>query len=95
MLNLSRCNIDDRGCNAFCEMFHSQRVALKVKKVNISYNNIQWESLSRLCKILKLWQTEDLFISVDALYDNAHINVINSFTNKIVHPHFLEDYFLM
>ena len=26
--NLSRCNIDDRGCNAFCEMFHSERVVL-------------------------------------------------------------------
>ena len=88
LLNLSRCNIDDTGCNAFCEMFHSQRIALTVKKVDISYNNIQWESLRKLCKILKLWQTKDLFISVDALYDNATINSINSFTNKIVHPYF-------
>ena len=88
MLNLSRCNIDDRGCNIFCEIFYSQSVKLKVKKVDISYNNIQWESLSKLCKILKLWQTKDLFISVDALYDNAQINVINSFTNKIIHPYF-------
>ena len=90
MLNLSRCNIDDNGCNIFCELFHSQRVALKVKKVDISYNNIQWESLSKLCKMLKLWQTKDLVISVDALNDNTMINIINSFTNKIVQPYFVK-----
>ena len=84
MLNLSRCNIDNTGCNIFCEMFHSERVTLKVKKVDISYNNIQWESLGRLCKILKLWQTRDLFISVDALYDNATMSIIDSFTNEIM-----------
>ena len=83
MLNLSRCNIGDSGCNAFCEMFHSQRVTLKIKKVDISYNNIQWESLSRLCKIFKILETKELVISYDALYDSTTMNVIDNITNKI------------
>ena len=83
MLNLSRCNIDGNGCSVFCEMFHSQRVTLKIKKVDISYNNIQWESLSRLCKMFKLWETKELVVSYDALYDSITMNVINAFANKI------------
>ena len=91
-LNLSRCNIDDSGCNIFCGMFHSQKVTLKIRKVDISYNNIQWESLSRLCQIFKLWQTKELVISFDALYDSATMDVINDFTNKInksIHTYFI------
>ena len=91
VLNLSQCNIDDNGCNLFYELFHSQRVTFKIKKVDISYNNIQWESLSKLFEIFKLWQTKDLVISVDALYDDATNRAINSFTDnvkKIIQPYF-------
>jgi len=83
MLNLSHCNIDDNGCNILCEMFLSQRVMLKIKILNISYNNIQWESICKLCEIIKLWQTEELLISIDALYDSITMRKINSFTNKL------------
>ena len=89
MLNLSRCNIDDHGCNELCKMFLSQRIKLKIKKVDISHNKIQWESLSGLCK---LWHTEELVISIDALYDSTTMDAINSFTNmlhKNFHKYFI------
>ena len=83
MLNLSRCNIDDCGCNILCKIFCSETVKIKIKKLNISYNKIQWESLSNLCRVFKLWQTEELLISIDALYDSTTMYAINSFTNLI------------
>ena len=64
-------------------MFRSQNVAFKIKTVDISYNDIQWESLIQFCKILKLWQTEELIMSTDALYDRMTMRKINSFTNKL------------
>ena len=93
MLNLSQCNIDDHGCNILCKLLQSQRVTLKIKKVDISHNKIQWESLSSLCRIFKLWQTEELIISVDALYDKITMNTIISFTDmlyKAIHVYFTE-----
>ena len=90
-LNLAQCNIDDCGCNILCKLFHSQRLKLKIKKVDISHNKIHWESLSSLCRIFKLWQTEELIISIDALYDKTTMNTINSFTDmfhKAIHVYF-------
>ena len=75
-LNLSNCNIDDNCCNLLCELFQSHNVLFKIKTVDISYNNIQWESLINLCKILKLWQTEELILSFDASYDKMIMNKI-------------------
>ena len=91
MLNLAQCNIDDCGCNILCKLFHSQRLKLKIKKMDIYHNKIHWESLSSLCRIFKLWQTEELIISIDALYDKTTMNTINSFTNmfhKAIHVYF-------
>ena len=82
-LNLKDCNIDHNGCNLLCEMFQAGNVSFKIKTIDISYNSIQWESLSKFCVILKLWQTEELILSVDALYDNWTMSEINSFTDKL------------
>ena len=83
MLNLSQCNINDSGCMVLCDVFHSQKISLKIKKVDISYNKIHWESLSSLCEIFKLWQTEELLICIDALYDSTTMNIVNNFTNLL------------
>ena len=71
LLNLSRCDISNSACNVFCERFCSQRITSKIKKLDISYNKLHWESLSKLCEFFELWQTEELFISIDALYDST------------------------
>ena len=82
-LNLSGCNIDDNSCNLLCEMSKAQNAPCKIKTVDISCNSIHWESLCKLCDVLSLWQTQELVISIDSLYDTKTMNEINSFTNKL------------
>ena len=83
VLNLSNCNITEKSCDVFCEVFRTQNVAPKVKSVNISYNKIQFESLSKLCNLLRNWQTKELTLSIDILYDKATMNAIKTFTSKL------------
>ena len=80
MLDLSQCNINDSGWNVLCNVFHSHKMSIKIKKIDISYNKIQWESLIILCKLLKSWQTEELLTSIDALYDSTTVVNINRFS---------------
>ena len=82
-LNLSHCNIDDNGCDVFCKLFNSQGALVRVKSVDISGNHFHWESLSKLCKILGSWKTEELFLSFDSLYDAATMNMINAYASEI------------
>ncbi|XP_065897563.1 protein NLRC5-like [Dysidea avara] len=82
-LDVSHCNIDDKTCNAFCTVFYSQNVALQVKSFNISCNNLHWESVNRLCKVLRFWHTEELALSVNSLYDSVLMKTINTFSCKM------------
>lgn len=82
-LNLSYCNIDDDSCGVLYKMFHSCDATLKITIVDISHNFIHWESIANLCNVLKCWQTEELILSVDTLYDVATMKVINTFTGKL------------
>ena len=82
-LNLSGCTIDVNSCNLLCELFQGHKVSFKIKTVDISNNSIQWESLIRFCKVLKLWQTEGLIMSIDTIYDSKTMSEIESFTNKL------------
>ena len=82
-INLSHCNIDDEICNALCEMFHTQSVALNVKTVDISCNHFHWESLSKLCGVLKCWDTQEVVISIGAFYNNETVKLINDFTKAL------------
>ena len=85
MINLSHCNIDEYSCNMLYKMFHSQSIKVKVKVVNIAYSKINWESFTKLCSVLKSWQTEELLMSIDALYSTAMINLIDSIMNMYKH----------
>ena len=82
-LDLSGCNINDDGCDSLCEIFISKNLLFTIKSVNLCNNNIQWESLCKLCKVLKLWQTEELIISIDALYDRGTTSTINDLIYKL------------
>ena len=82
-LNLSGCNINNDSCELLCELFLSKKVALNIKSVDLSNNNIQWESLYKLCKVFKLWQTEELVISFDSLYNRNTAYEIDSFISKL------------
>ena len=82
-LNLSGCNINDKSCDILYEVFISKSQSCKIKTVDLSNNYVQWESLCKLCQVFKLWNTEELVISFDTLYDKATINIINDFESKL------------
>ena len=81
-LNLSHCNIDSQCCAILSEMFHST-TELRFDTVDISYNNLDWESFPTVCSILKLWHTNKIVFSIDILYDATTTNIINRFTNLL------------
>ena len=83
IINLSHCNIDDKCCNVLCEIFHSHAKHYEVKFVDLSYNNIQWESVGEISNICKTWNTKELILPIDSLYDRATMDMINTFSSKI------------
>ena len=82
-LNLSGCSINHKGCDSLYELVASKSLSCKIKIVDLSNNNFQWASLCKLCQVFKLWHTEKLVISIDALYDKATINLINDFNSEL------------
>jgi len=88
MLNLSHCNFDNDNCSAFCKMFESQSVTLRVNCIDISYNaNLHWECLNKLCGLFNKWHIKKLILSINSLYNNLttkRIIIINKALRKIV-----------
>ena len=76
-LNLASCDIDSHGCTILCEI--CSNTTIKFDTIDISYNNLYWESFNTIRSMLKAWHTEKYVFSVDMLYDTATINDINSF----------------
>lgn len=81
-IDLSHCNIDDQCCDVLCEMFYSQSIT--VETLDISYNDLLWESLCKLCAVLKSWQTKALVMSIDTLYDHKTAKVINACKSELL-----------
>jgi len=77
MLNLSYCNFDNENCSAFCKMFESQSVTLRINCVDISYNgNLHWECLNKLCELFNKWHIKRLILSINSLYNNLTLKRI-------------------
>ena len=89
MLNLSYCNFDNDNCNAFCKMFESQSVTLRIDCVDISYNgNLQWQCLNNLCMLFNKWHIKRLILSINNLYSSLtikRIDIITKALRNIVH----------
>jgi len=82
-INLSNCNIHERDCNILYQIFNSHEVALTVKRIDVSYNWLPWESLTQLCEKFKAWNCETITISVDNLYDSVTMDNLYWFANKL------------
>jgi len=82
-LNLSHCEIDDSKCIVFCEILSLQNVPMNIESVDISYNIFHWESLSKLCTVFKNWNTKELILTINLLYDVMTANVMNTFVEKL------------
>ena len=83
MINLSHCNIDEKCCNVLYELFHSHHVALNVIAVDISSNNLHWDSFRKLCVVLRMWNTKEIVLSISTLHDSKTVKLISDFTNTL------------
>jgi len=62
MLNLSKCNIGDVGCDIFLNMLGNRDI-VRIDKVNLSDNGLQTQSMLKLLKMFTLWHTSEAIIS--------------------------------
>ena len=72
ILYLSNCNIGREGSNILCDRLldNDVRGIVTIKKVNFSYNQLNFSSLIRLFGLLNSWHTSEIFITDDAILDN-------------------------
>ena len=73
ILYLSNCNIGSEGSNILCDRLldNDVRGIVTIKKVNFSYNQLNFSSLIRLFGLLNSWHTSEIFITDDAILDNT------------------------
>ena len=72
-LDLSNCNIGSEGINILCDSFLDKDVRgiVTIKMINFSYNQLKFSSLTRLFGLFNSWHTSEIFITDDAILDNA------------------------
>ena len=75
MLDLSGCNIGRIGINVLCDRFldKQSREILGIKKVDFSYNQLNFSSLMQVLELLKSWHTSQLIIKDSEILQN-HAN---------------------
>ena len=72
MLNLSGCNIGSIGINILCNRFLNKqsREILVIKKVDFSYNQLNFSSLIQVLGLLKSWHVSQLIIKDSEILQN-------------------------
>ena len=73
-LNLFNCNIGSNGCKILCDTFLDKdiRYMVTIKRVNFSYNQLNFSSLCQLFGLFTSWHTSEIIITDDAIIDNAN-----------------------
>ena len=73
VLDLSNCNIGNKGSNILCDRFldNDVRSIVTIKMVNLSYNQLKFSSLIRLFCLFNSWHTSEIIITDDAIRDNT------------------------
>ena len=77
MLNLSGCSIGSIGINILCDRFLSKesRDIVVIKKVDFSYNQLKFSSLTQLFDLCKSWHTSQLIIKDSNILFQNHGNI--------------------
>jgi len=75
-LNLSHCDLDMKCCHTFWDMYNIHKAELNIKIVDISHNNLHWESVKIFCELLKFWNTEKSVLSIESLLHHSAANII-------------------
>ena len=71
LIDLSKCNIGDNGCNVLCNFFKSCRIRyciVYIKVLNLSYNSLTSTSITSIVNLLQCCVIEKLILS------NNHIS---------------------
>jgi len=91
-INLPHCGIDNKSCNIFFKTYR-HGVQPLVKFIDFSFNDFDWESVKRLSVIVRSWQTKELALSIDELYDSSTQNKSNHITRLLqekIQPGFVD-----
>ncbi|XP_065918394.1 NACHT, LRR and PYD domains-containing protein 12-like isoform X2 [Dysidea avara] len=78
IFDLSGCSIGDEGCDILCETLQCKHSLFQIKTVDLSCNNISWESLNKFCNVLKSWHVKEFIFSIDMLCDREKVRIKNS-----------------
>ena len=72
-LDLSNCNIGNKGSKILCDRFLDKDVRniVTIKMVNFSYNQLNVSSLKRLFGLFNSWHTSEIIIADEAILNNA------------------------
>ena len=78
VLNLSNCNIGSNGINILCDRFldADNRCLLTIKTIKFSNNQLNFLSFVRMIALSKFWQTSEIIITDDAIFDVTTIIAI-------------------
>ena len=85
-LTLSNCSINEEHCKILWEngWAHNADSELNVRMVDISHNKIQWESLIKICDLLKHWHSKEIVISSNNLLDTTTSCLKREFEKKLM-----------
>ena len=91
-IKLSRCGISDKTCIIFLKADY-QSALPRIEFMDISFNKLHWESVRKLVVMMKFWQTKELALSIDELYDSStkiKIDHIGGLLEEKIRPGFVD-----
>ena len=81
LLDISGCNIGSTGIKILCDRFSDKesREIIMIKKVNFSYNNLNFSSLVENFDLFKSWHTSELVIKDSEIFQSRRSSDIYKF----------------
>ena len=86
LLDLSGCNIGTTGIKILCNGFSNQesRKLAIIKKVDFSYNHLNFSSLLEILNLLKSWRTSELIIKDSEILSSHTNSYMFKFINDVL-----------
>ena len=86
LLDISSCSIGTTGLKILCDRFSDKesREIMIIKKANFSYNNLNFSSLVEIFDLFKSWQSSELVIKDNEIFQSHRSIDIYKFINDTV-----------
>ena len=83
LLDISGCNIGSTGLKFLCDRFSDKesREMMVIKRVNFSFNNLNFFSLIEIFDLVKSWHTSELVIKDSEIFQSYRSSDIYKFIN--------------